>query len=130
MLRQLVSRSGAGVGAKGAEIIFCPNAGYHPILGAAKCCANGIYYVSCSSGSTRKDNLIGAPDFRRLAFGGDELLMAEMELGAPKPYYYQQWQTSGMPQAFRQMPHTVNDRCLAEILELYRTIPSPASQVR
>ncbi len=108
---------------KGAEVIFCPNAGYHPIVGAATCCDNGIYFVSASSGSTRKDNLIGAPDFRRLAFGGDDLLMAEVELSEPKPYYYQQWQTSGMPQAFRQMPHTVNDRCLEEILELYRTVP-------
>ena len=110
---------------KGAEVIFCPNAGYHPIVGAATCCDNGVYFVSASSGSTRTENLIGSPDFRRLAFGGDELLMAELNLSQPKPYFYQQWQTSGMPQAFRQMPHTSNDRCLEEILKLYRSVPSP-----
>jgi hypothetical protein len=111
---------------KGAEIVFCPNAGYHPIVGAASCCTNGIYFVSVSSGGTRSENLIGAPDFRRLAFGGDDLLMAAVELSEPKPYAYCQWQTCGMPQAFRQMPHTVNDRCLEEITELYRTVPTAA----
>jgi hypothetical protein len=28
------------------------------------------------------------------------------------------------------MPHTVNDRCLEEILQLYRTVPSPTNQVQ
>jgi hypothetical protein len=28
------------------------------------------------------------------------------------------------------MPHTINDRCLEEILPLYRTVPSPASRVK
>ena len=49
--------------------------------------------------------------------------MAEVNLSEPKPYFYRQWQTSGMPQAFRQMTHTINDRCLEEILKLYRTVP-------
>jgi len=58
------------------------------------------------------------------------LLTAELELSEPKPWAYRQWQTCGMPQAFRQMPHTTNDRCLEEILELYRSVPTPESLVK
>ncbi len=115
---------------KGAEIIFCPNAGYGPTCMLADCCTNGTYFVSASSGSTAAENIIAGPDFRTLANGGPDLLTAELELSEPKPWAYRQWQTCGMPQAFRQMPHTTNDRCLEEILELYRSVPTPESLVK
>lgn len=107
---------------KGAEIVFCPNAGYHETCQAARSCDNGIYFVPASH---NRVNIIWDPNFGKLASGGRELIMAELELSEPKPYHYRQWQTSGMPQAFRQMPHTTNDRCLEELLQLYRTVPSP-----
>jgi len=114
---------------KGAEIIFLPNAGFHENLAVATCCEQGVYYVSASS-NHRQANLIGTPDFRKLASGGGDLLMAEVELSEPKPYGYKPGQTCGMPEAVRQMPHTITDRCLEEILQLYRTVPSPANQVK
>ena len=114
---------------KGAKIIFLPNAGFHENLAVATCCEQGVYYVSASS-NHRDANLIGTPDFRKLASGGDDLLMAEVDLTEPKPYGYKYGQTCGMPEAFRQMPHTINDRCWQEILELYRTVPSPTNQVQ
>jgi predicted amidohydrolase len=85
---------------KGAEIIFLPNAGFHETLAAAACCEQGIYFVSASS-NHRKGNLIGTPDFRKLASGDGDLLMAEVELSEPKLYGYRQWQTCGQPEAFR-----------------------------
>jgi predicted amidohydrolase len=107
---------------KGAEIIFCPNAGYHEACQAARTCDNGVYFVPASH---NRVNVIWDPNFRELARGGRELLTANLELTEPKPYAYHQWQTSGMPQAYRQMPHTSSDRCLEELRELYRTVPSP-----
>ena len=97
----------------------------------AACCDNGIYFVSASCGSTAEKNIICGPDFQCLARGGPDLLTAELNLSEPKPYFYpRQWQTCGTPQAFRQMPHTVNDRVFEEILDLYRTVPTPESQVK
>lgn len=125
----MVSRGIASASIKGAEIIFLPNAGFHENLAVATCCEQGIYYVSASS-NHRQANLIGTPDFRKLASGGGDLLMAEVDLTEPKPYGYKHGQTCGMPEAFRQMPHTINDRCWQEILQLYRTAPSPANQVQ
>jgi apolipoprotein N-acyltransferase len=107
---------------KGAEIIFCPNSGYHEACQAARACDNGVYFVPASH---NRVNIIRDPSFRKLAEGGRELIMTKVELVEPKPYHYRQWQTCGMPQAYRQMPHTISDRCLEEMRDLYRTVPSP-----
>jgi hypothetical protein len=106
---------------KGAEIIFCPNAGYHETCQAGRCCDNGVYFVPASH---NRVNVIWDPAFHELARGGRELLMAAVELSQRNPYTYHQWQTNGLPQAFRQLPHTLSDRWLDELRELYRTIPT------
>lgn len=108
---------------KGAEILFCPNMGYGETVGIATAGNTGAYFVSSSCGSTKVNNVFAGPDFKKLAYGGPEMLLAELNLGEPKPHYYYQWQTSGMPQSFRQMTHRTSDRILDEIAELYRTVP-------
>jgi len=107
---------------KGAEIIFCPNAGYHEGCQPARCCDNGVYFVPASH---NRVNVIWDPSLHELARGHRELLTAQLELSVRSPYTYHQWQTNGLPQAFRQLPHTLSDRWLEELRELYRTVPTP-----
>jgi predicted amidohydrolase len=116
------------LGLKGAEIIFCPNAGYHEICAEAAACNTGAYFVSSSGGGTLLKNVFAAPDFKQLAYGGPDLLVAEMNLSEPKPYAYYQSQTCGMPQSFRQMRHRISDRVLEEIAELYRSVPKAPAE--
>jgi hypothetical protein len=81
-----------------------------------------VYFVPASH---NRVNVIWDPALHELARGHRELLTAQLELSVRSPYAYHQWQTNGLPQAFRQLPHTLSDRWLEELRDLYRTVPTP-----